>query len=124
MATPDQIIKSIEPGSIPSGQRGQLEQNIGQLPSSGPSQAAQPAPGGGIPSSSDPLGALTSGAVNPGDANVPLTDGISVGPGDGGAGDVPDDQQQRLSLLAHGSRSPAIRSAARLALLRYDQEKL
>ncbi len=126
MATADQLNKSIEPGSIPQGQRGPLVENLGELAGGGGAQAAQPAgggPGTGMPSAGNPLGALISGEVNPGDQNTPLTDGISVGPGQGGASDVPDSQQQRLALLAQGSRSPQIRSAARLALLRYDQEK-
>lgn len=121
----DQMRKSIEPGSVPQGERAGLEQNLGALTAGGGAgQPAQQAPGGAAPSAADPLGALTSGEVNPGDTQVPLTDGISVGPGQGGKADVPDDQQQRLSLLASGSRSPAIRSAARLALLRYSQDKL
>lgn len=125
MATADQTIKSIEPGSIPFGDRAGLEQNIvGQLAGGGNAQPGQPSPGGASPvSTADPLGALTSGSIDPGGAGVPLTDGISVGPGDGGAADVPDDQQMRLQLLVVGSRSPAIRSAARLALLRYAEEK-
>ncbi len=124
-ATADQLNKSITPGSIPSGERGPLVQNLGELAGGGAAQPAQSGAGGGpgtgIPSAGNPLGALVSGEINPGDTNTPLTDGISVGPGQGGQSDVPDSQQQRLALLAQGSRSPAVRSAARLALLRYDQ---
>ncbi len=125
-ATADQLNKSITPGSIPQGERGPLVEGLGGLTEGGesPQAASGGGPGTGVPSAGNPLGALTSGEVNPGDLGTPLTDGISVGPGQGGQQDVPDGQQQRLALLAQGSRSPAIRSAARLALLRYSQETL
>ncbi len=124
MATADQLRKSIEPGSIPHGDRAGLEQNLGELPSTGAAQAAQPSVGGPSPSGADPLGAILSGEVNPGGMGVPLTDGLSVGPGQGGPADIPSDKQQRLHLLARASRSPQIRAAARLALLSHEPEQL
>ena len=123
MATADQLRKSIEPGSIPHGDRAGLEQNLGELPSTGAAQPARPAVGGPAPSGADPLGSILSGELNPGGQNVPLTDGLSVGPGQGGPADIPDDKQQRLQLLST-SRSPQIRAAARLALLSHQQDKL
>ena len=124
MATADQLRKSIEPGSIPHGGRAGLEQNLGELPSTGATQPAQPAVGGAAPSGADPLGAILGGEVNPGGQNVPLTDGLSVGPGQGGPADIPSEKNQRLALLAKASRSPQIRAAARLAMLSHEPEQL
>ena len=124
MATADQLRKSIEPGSIPHGDRAGLEQNLGELPSTGAAAAAGPAAGGSPVSGADPLGAITSGEINPGGQNVPLTDGLSVGPGQGGPADIPSEKNQRLQILAQASRSPQIRAAARLALLSHEPEQL
>ena len=122
-ASASQISKSIQPGSTESGQRQVLEQGLSELgaPGGGP----EPAPGGGgaLPSPGNPLQSLLSGEVNPG-GDVPLTDGLSVGPGLGGDQGAPDSRKERLKLLAQHAESPTLRAGAIAALRRYDNEGL
>ena len=121
-ASPSQISKAIQPGSTESGQRQVLEQGLAEL-GAGASQAPAPQGGGSLPSPGNPLQSLLSGEVNPG-GDVPLTDGLSVGPGLGGDQGAPDSRKERLKLLAQHAESPTLRAGAIAALRRYDNEGL
>ena len=122
-ASANQISKSIQPGSTESGQRQVLEQGLAEL---GAGQAPTPSapPGGGaLPSPGNPLQSLLSGEVVP-EGNVPLTDGLSVGPGAGGTQGPPDSRKERLKLLSQHAQSPTLRAGALAALRKYDSEGL
>lgn len=124
MATADQVNKSIEPGSVPYGERQGLEEGVSQLAAGGPG-AVPSAPGGGpapLPSTSNPLSALASGEIDPGVGGGPLTTGLSVGPGEGPQ--IPDSRKERLKALAEYAASPTVRGMARTALKAYDPEGL
>lgn len=113
-ASPDQLRRNIDPGSIPFGQRQQLEQNLGQLGQPA-SPAAVRAPIDqelGIPS--DPLDGLVSGEIPVGPDEV--TAGLSVGPGPGPNVGPPDSRVERLRMVAAQARSPVLRELARRAL--------
>ena len=73
----------------------------------------------------DPFGGLTSGEVS-GDPNLPLTDGLSVGPGQGGPSTVNPammtPRADRVRDLALNATSPSIRQAARNELRRMYRE--
>jgi len=118
---------AIAPGSTEYGDRGALEAAIGSAGGGGP--AAPSAGGGGpttaLPSATDPLGALLGGGITPGE--LPLTDGLSAGPGAGpNMGDDPmlSDYATRLRTLATEAASPMLRSAARNRLRRMSRQQL
>jgi len=120
MATASQLQASIEPGSTEFGDRARLEQGLAAV--SGAGQPAQGRPGvgappqGGLPDSGDPISALLAGK---GASDLPVTEGMSVGPGGGPMGAEPDlDLVQKLEALAVGARTPALRVAARQSLRR------
>jgi hypothetical protein len=118
-STAEQVKRAIEPGSVPFGQRQELEAQIGQaLGATSPGQTPTPQPGPTVaPTSADPVGALLGGGVNV-QPDV-LTAGLSVGPGPGTMADeVPTELEQRLMLLAQQARSPQLRAMARMALRR------
>ena len=122
MATKDQLAKSIEPGSIPYGDRQTLEQGLpgtsGTTPPVPAAAAGGATPGGGG------LQSLLSGDIAIPDDGSSLTSGLSVGGGDGGPGSIPNPQRERLLIVAQGAKSPSLRAAARLALLRLEQGPL
>ncbi len=120
-----EVIGSIEPGSIPFGERQQLEEGLTQVlsqaaPTGGPEQAAAAAP---VPTPEDPIAALLSGSVDPG-AQGPFTSGLSVGPGPGPAdtGDpLQSNRAQKLRTIAAQASTPSVRAAARRMLRRLSQ---
>lgn len=123
MTTASQASKAITPGSTEYGDRQTLQQGLSAvLGGGGGAPAGGPVPGPGgpppLPDTSDPLGALLSGAVKPGGGG-PLTDGLSVGPGVGPTNNDPmmGDSAQRLRALAQEASTPFLRQAA-LGLLR------
>jgi hypothetical protein len=114
---------SIEPGSIPYGERGQLQDNISSVMSgaSGGQQGGGGAPAGGgapppLPSTGDPMASLLGGAVAGDD--LPVTDGLSIGPGAGAPTNDPmlGTKAQKYRSLATEASSPAVRALARQAL--------
>lgn len=113
-------INSIEPGSTEYGDRQGLEANLQQViggaaPVGGPQQVAGGTP---IPTPEDPIGALIGGDIDPGVAG-PVTDGLSVGPGNSPGNPMDPlqtDRAQRLRLLATQASTPAVRSTARRML--------
>ncbi len=123
-ASANQISKSIEPGSTESGQRQVLEQGLAELGAGAAGPAPAPSGGGALPSPGNPLQSLLSGEVVPDSGNVPLTDGLSVGPGAGGAQGPPDSRKERLKLLSQHAQSPTLRAGALAALRKYDSEGL
>jgi hypothetical protein len=114
--------RSIEPGSLAQGDRQGLEDNLSaaltqQETAAGPPPAAG---GGAMTIPEDPLGALMSGEVS-GNSELPMTDGLSVGPGAGapGANDpMLSSRAERVRQLATEASSPNIRAAARNELRR------
>ena len=113
--TAKDTINSIEAGTIPSGDRGTLEQGLQE--SLGEEAAPDGTPGAGVsgplPSANDPLGALMGGGVNPGD-DRPLTQGMSVGPGGGLAAEDPmmSDKAVRLRVIAQQAKTPSLKLLA------------
>ena len=120
--------RAIEPGSTESGDRQVLEAGLSDaLGGSGGDPGAQPgeAPGSvSIPE--DPVGALTSGAV--GGDDLPVTDGLSVGPGAGGDGGPPASmltpRAEKLRDLAQNASVPGVRQAARNELRRMIRQEI
>jgi len=121
--------RAIEPGSLAQGDRAALEGGLSQV--LGQSGGAQgPAPGGPAPLTipEDPIGALLAGEVA-GNADMPSTDGLSVGPGAGAPqSDVPSamvtPRAEMIRELAQSAATPAIRNAARNELRRILREAL
>ena len=123
MATAEQLFRSIEPGSVPYGERQTLEAGLSDL-------AASPAPAGptGIPEAPPPEDeALTpeqileEGSVS----DLPITSGLSLGPGPGPfMGVEATTEQRRLQEIALNAPSALIRYTAALALRRiYERQK-
>lgn len=117
----------IEPGSTEYGDRGPLEQGLGQMGSPGSAPPGAPAsgdPAGMLPPAGDPLEALLSGEL--GTPDGPQTAGLSVGPGPGPAAEVPftDDVSEKLRVIADTAKTPRLRAMARAALRRRIREGL
>ncbi len=105
-ATADDVTRSIEPGSIASGERGPLEDRMKQAMAAAP-QAPAPGAAGGRG-----LDRLAQGPVS----DKPVTDGLALGPGaspapQGGIKDSPRINQLRL--IATEARTPRMRALAR-----------
>lgn len=124
MAT-DQIA-SIEPGSVPYGDRQTLEAGLAELAGgAAPGPMGGPmAPPGAAPQGDDmldPEGILASETIS----DLPITSGLTVGPGEGPfQGIAATTEQQRLQELAINANSPLIRYMAMVALrqLRHRQK--
>lgn len=118
-ATASDLAKAIQPGSIPQGQRAPLEAGLGQAVGGGtapdPSVAAGAvaAPPGGP---NDPIAALLGGGVKPGGDTLPLTDGLSVGPGAVPPSQAEDPRIVKLQQIATQASSPVLRALARNGL--------
>ncbi len=112
--------KAIEPGSTAYGDRATLEQGLTEAVSPGAPGAPQAPAAGNVGIPSDPVGGLLSGEVS-GD-QLPTTDGLSVGPGAGGAQNaapvLEGNRADGLRDLAENSSVPGIRQAARNELRR------
>ncbi len=118
-AAPTDLGRALEPGSVPSGERAELEGGLAAAVGGG--QGAGPAaPAGGapaFPSMTNPLGMMLSGAV--GQDDRPLTDGLSLGPG---AGPAPEQsvmltaEADKLRALAIHAETPLVRALARYRL--------
>jgi hypothetical protein len=113
---------SITPGSVPYGERQNLEQGLqdvlgGQGVPPGGEAPAGPPP---IPAGGNPLEELLSGGVSP-EAVGNVTDGLSVGAGPGPT-DPNDpmlsDKAKRLRLIAEAASTPSLRATARRLLKR------
>ena len=113
------LSRGIDPGTVPYGQRAQLDSAVDKVtqdPATGGMvpAAGTPAP----PTNMDPLSALMGGGVVPPSGN-PLTSGLSVGPGSSPqdqALSVPDDTTLRLQAIAESAASPQLRLLARSIL--------
>ena len=118
--------RAIEPGSIPYGERQTLESNLPAALSQAESAAGPVVgAGAGAPVPSDPLQALLSGEVSGGD--LPVTDGLSVGPGASPvpqAGPMQSPRAERIRQLATQATNPRVRTAARMELRRMLGEPL
>lgn len=108
MPSGDEIARSIEPGSTEYGDRQVIEDRIRQVGAQ--AQAPQvPAPGA---ASGRGMDRLTQGPVS----DLPVTDGLSVGPG---ATPQPADalaaspRVDQLRLIAQNARTPRLRALAR-----------
>jgi len=118
-ASPSESIAAIEPGSTEYGDRATLEAGLTELGGgAGVGPGGSPAPGATpLPATGDPLGELMGGGV-PGNPNLPLTDGLSVGPGAGPAVEDPmlSTRAERIRVIATSAESPMLRAAARAQL--------
>ncbi len=121
--------RAIEPGSTESGDRATLEAGLSEVLGQGGGGPAAPAPAGpgNVTIPEDPLGALLSGEVS-GNADLPSTDGLSVGPGTGAPGQVaPSMMNSRAEMLrdmAQNAETPALRQASRNELRRMLREAI
>lgn len=124
MATADQMGAAISPGSIEYGQRGEVESMLGNVMRARQQQSGAPV-AGGLPGPSaaggspdELLDMLVGGRVKP-LPNLPLTDGLSVGPGAGRmqeTASTPSSMEDRLRLIAVNAKTPQLRAMARMAL--------
>ncbi len=118
MPSADEISRSIEPGSLESGNRQVVSDRISQIV--GPGAQSQPSqPGAASGRAQDRLGA---GPVS----ELPVTDGLSVGPGAAPANTPQIAQSPRvdqLRIVAKNARSPRLRALAR-DLLRVEAKKV
>jgi hypothetical protein len=115
VASADDIARTIEPGSLPQGDRqafaANLQQALAGSQQAGPS-VPPPGPGGADPLG-DELGFLDSETIS----DKPVTAGLSVGPGGGPAPTTVDSPKiEKLRAIALGARSPVLRQMARDAL--------
>lgn len=129
--TGDQMGAAIAPGSIEYGKKEQLVKSLGSMMAGShrPAGAATPAPPAGLQGGDAPddlLGMLSSGEMPP--SEVPLTDGLSVGPGAGpvapGISSIPSAMEDRLRLVALHAKTPMMRAMARNALRRQVTRRL
>ncbi len=119
---------AIAPGSTDYGERGELEGAVSaSLSSPAGSQeptlgSASPVPtAGGLPAS--PLDFLNDGTHS---SDLPVTSGVSVGPGEGPMSpfaDLPVDRMTRLQTIATQAKSAYVRQAARQALRAIAQQQ-
>lgn len=121
---------AIAPGSTEYGDRQKLEGSLSAIVGQGGGGAPAPGGGGGAPGPivpEDALGALMGGQVSPG-GDMPLTDGLSVGPGAGPAAQQEDpllgDRANRLRMIASEAASPQLRALARSELKRMTREPI
>jgi len=116
---------AIQPGSTEYGERQNLEQGLSSAMGAPPAGPGGPSPATPVaPLPDNPLGALLGGEIS-GD-NLPVTDGLSIGPGAGPATEHPmmSSRAQRLRSLATEAASPVARAAARRALRRMSREAI
>lgn len=120
----DRIRRSIEPGSIPFGERQRLEQTLSQI-----SAARQPLPGATMAQAAPPSLGIPANPLDPllgGDLTIAddeLTSGLPVGPGPGPVTqELPDGRIARLRILALSARTPLLRELARRTLSRLTEE--
>lgn len=123
-----EVAKAIEPGSTEYGTRQGLEADLASV-SGAPVQGGAAA-GAGVPQMTipeDPIGGLLSGEA-PGNDQLPVTDGLSVGPGMGGPTGVDPKmltpRAERVRDLAINATSHSIRQAARNELRRMHREAI
>jgi len=112
--TARQARDSIEPGSVPSGDRAGLEAGLATVLGQGGGAPGGPAaPVDPVQVGNDPLAALTSGGLTMPE-NGPITSGLSVGAGPGPEVEDPlnTDKARQLRLLATQARTPALRQTA------------
>lgn len=117
------MVKGIEPGSVPYGERQGLEDGLraaapagGEAPVDRGASVPAPPP---VDSAGDPLAALINGAVSS-PRSGPLTAGLSVGPGAGRGGQITTmtPEQSRLHQVAAQAKNPILRQMARNELRR------
>jgi len=122
MASGSDIARTIEPGSLEYGDRqaitGRLQDSISAIQGGGPPSA--PAPGAPAPGPAvDPLARLLGGKYS---SDLPVTDGLSVGPGAGpalpGGGVASSPLVEKLRIIATEANSPLLRQYARAQLRR------
>ena len=111
MPNASDIADSIEPGTTEYGDRQVIEERMQQASSQ--AQASAPARTGATASAAQSR--LASGPVS----DLPVTDGLSVGPGSSpqtARNPATDPQLEKYRLLAMNARSPVLRKLARNAL--------
>jgi len=106
MPTADEISRSIEPGSTEYGDRQVLQDRMAQISAQTGGQAPPPA------TPAPAMSKLASGGVS----ELPVTDGMSVGPGAGpatAANPAESPLIERYRLIATTARNPQLRQLAR-----------
>lgn len=114
---------AIEPGSTEYSTRDDLEAGLAQVGGGAPPVmgGGAPSPTSTVPDQGDPFADMLGGIIQP--DKIPLTSGLSVGPGAGPAGIQPssptdNDLGHKLKLLATQSTSPTLRRLAQARLRR------
>lgn len=113
--------QAVAPGSVPYGDKGPLLQGISGALGAAGGGGGQPgtAPAPPAPRMDNPLQAMLNGSVSP-QGGLPISDGLSVGPGAGPVPAGPDpmlgDRANRLRAIAQQASSPQLRAIARNAL--------
>lgn len=124
MATAEELTHSIAPGSMPYGERDDLEEGLSQIATgSDPLQAGAPgAPPVTAEGDLTPEDVLTNGEAV---SELPITSGLSVGPGPGPFGGInATPEQVKLREVALTADSALVRHMATLALRRlYRQQQ-
>jgi hypothetical protein len=117
---------AIAPGSTEYGQRGNLEAGLASVLGQGGGGApGGPEGGAPLPPAQNPIESLLGGGI--GAANLPITDGLSVGQGAGPveqADPMLGDRANRLRMIASQAASPQLRALARSELRRMTREPL
>lgn len=123
--TADTARRAIEPGSVPYGERQELEAGLQSLLGGGAEQAPGAAPVGNI-SPQDPFGDPMSALMGKEgyQSNLPVTAGLSVGPGPGPdvQTNLPVSTMETLQEMALHAKTPRVRQLALLALRRIVRE--
>lgn len=126
-ANADTTKKAIAPGSIPFGERQGVEAGLEAVLGGGGEGQAPPS----VPriSSDDPFSSPMAALEGKGgfESNLPITAGLSVGPGPGpmpGLNDMPVPVVQRLQDVALHAKTPHIRQMALIALRRLARENM
>lgn len=121
MTTRDTAKRAIVPGSLPYGERtgfeAAIDRTLGGTRGAAPASVSPPAGVGAVLPRRTPLDFLLKSKVFK--TSLPVTAGLSVGPGPGPSMDLsglPLDRMARLQEIALNARSPVLRSHARILL--------
>lgn len=116
MANADDIMSTLEPGSTDYGDRQVLTNQLQEALAS--SQQQGPMVPAGTPPPPEPGGSELDYLDAEHSSDLPVTDGLSVGPGASPPSVNPTDSPkiEKLRLIATGARSPVLRHMARNAL--------
>lgn len=110
MASPTDIVESIDPGSVEHGERAGLEDQMRQVLAQQTAGTQAPPPGATASLAHQSLNTRPT-------SDLPVTAGLSVGPGEGPSAqfiEAPEIEHYRV--LAEHARNPMLKAIARNAL--------